>query len=224
MKITASVLGVLMAGALGGSALAENATGHWFGKLTAPGGVELTILAHIKAGPAGALEGYAESPDQVLTAIPMSEIEATNETLAFATPGVNAAFAGKWDPAAKGWVGALTQNGAEMPLTLVRGAPPPRPMVAGLDGDWSGVIQAPQGDLRIKLHVKTDADGTLALFESPDQSPIQLVATVAHTGAAMTVELKGIGGFDGQLSADGKTAEGLWRQGGGSLPLTLKRK
>jgi hypothetical protein len=46
---------------------------------------------------------------------------------------------------------------------------------------------------------------------------------LTHDGATMTVELKGIGGFDGQLSADGRTADGMWRQGGGSLPLVLRR-
>jgi len=223
MKIATAGLAALLAGSIAGSALAEDAVGHWVGKVTSPIGVELTFAAHIKASPSGGLEGYAESPDQVLTPLPMTGVKATDRTLTFATPGAKAVFTGAWDTAAKGWVGVLKQNDVEMPLTLVRGVPPPRPVVAGLDGDWSGVLAAPQGDLRIKLHVKTEADGTQALFESPDQSPMQLVAFLTHTDDGVTVTLRGVGGFFGKLSADGKLMEGEWRQGGGKLPLTLKR-
>ena len=51
------------------SALAEDAVGDWIGKVKAPGGVELTIAAHIKKTTTG-YEGYAESPDQTVTASP----------------------------------------------------------------------------------------------------------------------------------------------------------
>lgn len=204
-------------------AVAEDAAGHWIGKITSPIGVELTITAHIKAAVGGGYEGYAESPDQSLDPLPMTEVTATPDALAFAVPSVTATFAGRWDPAAKGWVGVLKQNAVEMPLTLVRGAAPPRPVVAGLDGDWAGVIAAPQGELRIRLHVKTGPDGTLALLESPDQTPMKLVAFLTHQGEAVSVTLRGIGGFFGTLSADGAVIQGEWRQGGGALPLTLKR-
>jgi uncharacterized protein len=217
------ILGALAASLVAGSAFAEDAVGDWIGKVKAPTGDELTIAAHIKKAAGGGYEGFAESPDQVTTPIPMADIAATPDTLAFATPAVNARFAGKWDPAARGWVGTLTQGAIEMPLTLSRGTVPPRPVVAGLDGDWAGVISVPQGDLRLLLHVKTDAGGTLALFESPDQSPIKVVAVLTHEGDAVTITLMGIGGFDGKLSADGTSLEGHWRQMGGSIPLTLKK-
>ena len=71
--------------------------------------------------------------------------------------------------------------------------------------------------------MKTGADGTLALFESPDQSPMKLVAFLTHEGDAVKVELKGVGGFEGKLSPDGKTLDGQWKQMGGSLPLTMKK-
>ncbi len=223
--MTIRVLGLVtaMSAVLGGPALAEDAVGNWFGKVSSPVGVDLTITAHINRNPAGGLEGFAESPDQMLAPLPMTEVRATPDSLTFATPSAKAVFTGKWDPAAKGWVGVLRQNDVDMPLTLVRGAPPPRPVVAGLDGDWSGVIEAPQGDLRIKLHVKTEADGTLALFESPDQSPMQLVAFLTRQDDGVTVTLRGIGGFFGKLSADGKALDGEWRQGGGALPLVLRK-
>ena len=95
--------------------------------------------------------------------------------------------------------------------------------MTGLDGEWTGVLAVPQGDLRVVLKVKTDANGTLAMFSSPDQGPGSMAAAITHVGDAVTFELKGLGGFDGKLSADGKTIDGNWRQGGGSLPLTMKK-
>ena len=217
------LLGIAIATLLPAPALAEDVIGDWIGKVRVPAGVELTIATHIRNGAGGVLEGYAESPDQTVTSLPMTEIAATADTLAFAVPMVKGTYKGTWDPAAKAWVGTFTQAGFDMPLSLARGLPEKRPVVAGLDGDWSGVIAAPQGDLRILLHVKTDADGTLALFESPDQSPMKMVAFLTHEGDGVRVELRGIGGFEGRLSPDGRTLDGQWTQMGGALPLTLKK-
>ena len=224
MKIKASPLAILMTIALAGSARAEDAAGHWIGSVKTPIGVELTIVAHLKPATGGGLEGYAESPDQMLTPLSLSDVKATPDSLGFAINQVKATFAGKWDSRAKGWVGVMDQNGFQMPLTLKRGVAPPRPVVAGLDGHWAGMIASPQGDLRILVHVKADRDGTLALLESPDQTPTQMVAFLTHQNDAVSATLRGIGGFFGKLSPDGKALEGEWRQGGAATPLTLKKK
>jgi hypothetical protein len=217
------VLALVCAAALSGPAVAEDAAGDWIGKVKIPSGEALTIAAHIRRDPSGALMGVAESPDQIVTPIPIADIAAAPDSLGFAIPGVGAAFKGRWDPAARGWVGVLVQGSVEMPLTLVRGVAPPRPVVAGLDGDWSGVLAAPTGDLRLRLSVRTDAEGTLALFQSLDQSPQQIVAHLTRTGDAVKFELRGVGGFEGRLSPDRKTLDGNWNQMGGSAPLTLKK-
>lgn len=220
-KIT--ILTALLAAALPPAASAEDAVGDWVGKVAVPAGVELTIATHIRTGAGGALEGYAESPDQTTAQLPMTDIAATADTLAFAVPVVKGSFKGKWDPGAKAWVGTLSQAGFDMPLSLTRGLPAKRAVVAGLDGEWAGVLEAPQGDLRLLLSVKTDANGTLALFQSPDQSPMKMVAFLTHEGDAVKVELRGVGGFEGKLSPDGKSLDGQWKQMGGSLPLTMKK-
>jgi hypothetical protein len=219
-KIT--ILSALLAAALPAAAFAEDAVGDWVGKVS-PQGVDLTIATHIKKDADGKLSGVAESPDQTTTSLPMADIVATPDTLSFAVPMVRATYAGKWDPAAKAWVGTMTQSGFDMPLSLARGLPPKRPVVAGLDGEWAGVLAAPQGDLRLMLSVKTDATGTLALFASPDQTPQKMVAFLTHEGDVVKAELRGVGGFEGKLSPDGKTLEGQWKQMGGSLPLTMKK-
>ncbi|WP_293675951.1 hypothetical protein [uncultured Phenylobacterium sp.] len=216
------VLASLMAAGLSTAAQAQDATGDWIGTVKTPG-AELTVTLHVKTGANGALEGHAGSPDQTPDPLPMTDVAVKDGTLSFAVPVVQATYAPKWDPAARAWTGTLTQAGYDMPLTLTRGKVGPRPTVAGLDGQWAGVLAAPQGDLRIVITVKTGAGGTSAMFASPDQSPDQMAAAPTRQGDAVVFELKGIGQFDGKLSPDGQTLEGLWRQGGGSLPLTLKK-
>ena len=199
-----------MTSAFTGPALAEDATGHWIGAVRTPIGVELTIAAHLKPAADGGLEGYAESPDQGLTPLPLSDVMATPESLAFTIAQVKATFAGKWDTGARGWVGVMDQNGFQMPLTLKRGVAPPRPVVAGLDGDWAGTIASPQGDLRLLVHVKTDKDGTLALLESPDQTPTRMVAFLTHQNDTVSVTLRGIGGGFCKPDGGGQAVGGGW--------------
>ena len=62
MQIKTLGLAAAMSAVLGGPALAEDAVGHWFGKVTTPVGVDLTITAHINKAATGGLEGYAETP------------------------------------------------------------------------------------------------------------------------------------------------------------------
>jgi len=50
------------------------------------------------------------------------------------------------------------------------------------------------------------------------------VAFLTHQNDSVSVTLRGVGGFFGKLSADGKVMEGEWRQGGSATPLTLKSK
>ncbi|HET6971445.1 MAG TPA: hypothetical protein VFH92_09995 [Phenylobacterium sp.] len=222
LRIPGLALG-LAAALLPVMAFAQEVAGDWIGKVTVPTGDQLTVTFHFEAAADGAWQGYAGSPDQATTTLPVSEIKAAGDTLSFATPAVGATYAGKWDPAAKAWVGTLTQRATPMPLTLTHGLPPPRPVVAGLDGHWAGVLETPQGDLHLLLDVTTDAKGTLALFQSPDQTSARMVATLTHQGDAVTVELKGVGLFSAKLSPDGSTLDGSWKQGGGSLPLQLKK-
>lgn len=220
--LLAAALAAPMAGIGGPAAMAQDATGDWIGTVKTPG-AELTITLHVKAGANGALEGVAGSPDQTPTPLPMSDIAVKDGTLTFAVPVVQGTYTAKWDAAKSAWVGTLSQAGYDMPLSLAHGTIGPRPTVAGLDGEWTGVLETPQGDLRLVIKVTTDANGTLAMFSSPDQSPQAMAAAVAHAGDTVSFQLKGLGGFDGKLSADGKTIDGNWRQGGGSLPLTMKR-
>src|SRR6476619_1675891 len=135
-------LTALLALGLATPAMAQEVLGDWVGTVKTPG-AELTITMHVENGPGGVLQGVAGSPDQTPTPLPMSDIVMKDGTLTFAVPVVGGTYKGTWDAAAKGWNGTLTQQGFDMPLSMTHGKVGPRPTVAGLDGNWAGVLQVP---------------------------------------------------------------------------------
>ncbi len=94
------------------------------------------------------------------------------------------------------------------------------------DGHWQGAIQVPSQPLEIDVDIESDVDGSL----SGDISiPVQglsdrdLAELVVEDGQ-IRFKLPGIPGdpsFEGQLSADGQTIAGAFRQGGAELAFEL---
>jgi len=100
-------------------------------------------------------------------------------------------------------------------------ADPPSPA-----GIWEGTLQAGPIKLRLVLRVQQDAGKPpKATLDSPDQGALGIkVDTVEIKDGTLTAESKLIGGkFAGKLDGAGTTAAGEWSQGGGKLPLTLKK-
>lgn len=93
-----------------------------------------------------------------------------------------------------------------------------------LDGAWQGTLQAGKS-LRVVIRVTTAGDGLRATLFSIDQTAQGIPATaVTFRSPAVSVTFAGMGAsFEGEISADGNSLAGTWRQGGGSLPLTLAR-
>lgn len=95
----------------------------------------------------------------------------------------------------------------------------------GLAGTWQGAIN--QGkELRLVIVVSSAAAGVLsATLHSIDQGGQAIVASsVALEGSAVRISVGAIGGaYEGQLSPDSNSISGTWSQGGGKMPLNLKR-
>ena len=91
-------------------------------------------------------------------------------------------------------------------------------------GQWQGTLHATKQDLRTVIKVFKGDNGTLkADFFSIDQgaTPIH-VTTFVRDGSSIKFTINMIGGsYEGKLSADGKTINGSWSQGGSPLPLDL---
>ena len=119
-------------------AAAQEAVGDWAGILEVSESVSLSLVVHIKRDDAGVLTGTMDSPSQGAVGLPLAEIAASEERLAFTVPVVGGAYAGNWDGGSKSWKGEWSQGGGRLPLELV--VPPPP-----LPADWS-----PPADDRIE--------------------------------------------------------------------------
>lgn len=105
------------------------------------------------------------------------------------------------------------------------GPPIPSPAVQGLDGNWEGGIETPEGPLTGVFHIVTTGDKTTTLMDSPMQGVNGIPAIASRTGADIVIEVPIVqGSFTGQLSADGAQISGTWHQGPMNLPLTVQRK
>ena len=112
------------------------------------------------------------------------------------------------------------------------GAVPAHPFVYPLlpgvevEGTWLGTITVPGTELRVVFHITRDSNGTLtATLDSPDQGVSGIpVGSVVVTGDSLRMDVPAVGGFyEGAISEDGRTIDGTWSQGGGSVPLVLER-
>ncbi|HEY2357135.1 MAG TPA: alpha/beta fold hydrolase [Phenylobacterium sp.] len=214
------VSAVLMAMLLAGAARAQDAAGDWHGAIHLPSG-DHRLAVEITGKP-GTYAGRILSPEVNDTFAPLDEVRVEDGQLSFTLPSIHAAYEARWDPAAQAWVGQWTQ-GAVFPVTLEKGKLTPRPVVAGMDGDWAGAVTSGAGTkLRIVLHIHTSPSGTIVLMDSPDQLAYGIpIFPLTRDGQKVAFELKvARASYEGQLSADGKTLSGTWTQGT-PTPLSL---
>ena len=130
--------------------------------------------------------------------------------------------------------GTLIAPNAELPVAFVKKGDAKvvlavmSPAVSKeLEGDWAGVIETPQGTLNLIVHFKNQPDKTvLATMDSPDQSAKDLkLNDIVQKELAVEFKLRMVnGGFKGTLNKEGTEMTGEWSQGGGSVPLKLKKK
>jgi fermentation-respiration switch protein FrsA (DUF1100 family) len=100
------------------------------------------------------------------------------------------------------------------------------PPEMGAAGHWAGTLSVPGAELRLVFHIERDEDSVLSgTLDSPDQGAYGLrLSTVTEEAGAVVFAIASLGGrYTGQLSADSRTIDGQWAQGGGSFPLDLER-
>lgn len=91
-------------------------------------------------------------------------------------------------------------------------------------GDWQGTLEAGKS-LRTIVRIAKADKGWTAKFYSIDQTPQPIPVsstTVDGSTVKFTVDIVG-GSYEGTLSADGNSINGMWSQGGKPLTLTLVR-
>jgi fermentation-respiration switch protein FrsA (DUF1100 family) len=190
---------------------APDPVGDWHGALQTPQGT-ITLGITVSRAPDGSLKAAVENADQGPgNWVPMSSIAVKDGSLTFAVASVGASFKGAWVPAEQSWNGIFNQ-GADMQLKLVKGPPPARPVVAGLDGTWNGTITRNAATLRLILHISTTPQGTLILLDSPDQLANSVpVQSLTRDGQKVSFKLVVNGAsYAGTLSADNMHIAGIW--------------
>ena len=111
-------------------------------------------------------------------------------------------------------------------LTISPAVAQPRPLADRVVGNWEGALAVSALSLRLAFTVQKDPAGALAgILTSIDQGGTQFPFTVSLPGDSLVrFEVAAIGGaFAGKPSADGDSLDGAWSQGGGTLPLKLRR-
>ena len=96
----------------------------------------------------------------------------------------------------------------------------------GIEGDWNGVLDLGQAQLRLVFHIASK-DGKLgATLDSPDQNAKGIpVETVEFADGKLRIFVKvAQGTYDGNANADVSEIDGKWSQAGNTWPLKLSRK
>jgi len=116
---------------------------------------------------------------------------------------------------------------APMPAPAPGPAPSPAPEMQQLSvaGDWQGTLAAGPVQLRLILHIKAAADGSLSgNLDSVDQGALGLpVSGIAVKDLSFGFNVDIVhGSYAGTVSRDGSGIEGTWTQGM-PMPLNFKR-
>ena len=211
----------MAAAAHGGGIASDPAMGDWIGALKSP---DLRIALHMRPAASGGDQATLDSPDQGAFDLPIASMTSQDGKLALDLPNLKASYAAHWDAGSGRWVGTWTQLGKTWELDLARGSYPPLPKIAGLDGEWTGKLQAGAG-LRLNIRVFTDGHGTRGSLDSPDQGSFGIpLSSISRDGGHVGFALKLINmTIEGDLSADGQTINATFTQNGASLPITLTR-
>ena len=211
------------------AARAQAVEGDWEGTLKA-GAAEFRLALHVKKDDKGSLQATFDSADQGATGIPVTSISFRDGSLKFTLDAAQASYEGKLDASRNVIGGNWSQGGASLPLEFGRPKPraeakPRTPKPSDIDGDWEGALDAGGQTLRIAFHITSFEDGMSAKFDSLDQKLMGIpVTTIQRDSTKLKIELRQFGAtFAGTIDKELKTINGEWSQGGGSLPLILKR-
>jgi hypothetical protein len=217
---------------------APDIRGYWKGEIDAAPDLKLVAGLNIGRLADGSFRATLDLPEQGARNVPASSVQATNGGAVIQWQGFLSEFQGKLSQDGQALSGTWAQRGRTNAIAFSRISAPVQllptnlsfdPDAANADdprGEWKGVLQIPQGKLRLIFRIGRTPEGTFAgTLLSPDQGGAELPSSSASFSApALKMEWKAIRGkFEGTLSKDGKTLEGQWEQFGGGLPLKLER-
>ncbi len=98
-------------------ALAEDATGHWKGRIAN----SLDVYLEFGKAPQGQWEGTISVPQQGAK-FKVEQLAVSEEQIGFRLVALNAGYSARWSESEKAWVGSWSQGGQTVPLKLERAA------------------------------------------------------------------------------------------------------
>lgn len=231
---------MLFAGSSLSASTAQNqptASGHWEGAVEVQG-TALEIVVDVARDAKGMWKGAISIPSQNLKDYPLSNLKVDGASLSFEMAGAQGlpTFKGKLAADGKTIVGELSQAGQTFPFKLDRKGEASMSAIAtqtasinvsaDAEGIWQGTLDAGGTTLRLILKIAKKADGSFtAVLDSPDQANNDMpINVLTATADSLTFEMKYIGAsYQGKFNKERTEVTGNWHQGGGALPLTLKR-
>jgi hypothetical protein len=207
--------------------------GHWEGTVQLPDR-ELKIVLDLDKDDKGAWTGTFASPTQNASGLPLADIKLDGKSLKFRLAvGSNAPDFDCTLESASAMTCTLNGPGGSIsaPFKRTGEAKVEKPKSSAavskaLEGNWEGSLDTPNGTLRLVVHFQNQPDNTVkASIDSLDQNAMGLPLTdVIQKESAVEFQLRiAGGGFKGTMNKEGTQLVGDWTQGGGSLPLTLKK-
>ena len=193
--------------------------GSWIAPLKSLAGAPIRLAVSIDPA-AGEAERrvVVDSPDQGFWSLALTEVQLTEDSLAFSVPTLGARFSGRWESAKDELSGSLELSTGRLPLVFLRGRQgdlPPRPVpssppqlyqereveFAGGAGRLTGTLTVPRGDgphpaaLLLGVAFPDDRNGTLGRH----QFYRTLADALTRAGlAVLRFDDRGVGGSAGQ--------------------------
>ncbi len=181
----------------------------------------LHLKLHLTVSPDGAIGGTLDSPDQGAFGLACDTFKLDGPALSFNVPSVHGSWKGSVSSDNATLNGTWSQ-GAAMPLNFTRDTD----KQSAVDGTWLGTLHAGAISLRVQVNVHSDAVGNEhCTLDSLDQHATGIpCAKVILKANDFSFEVPDVhGSYSGKLSADNKTLNGTWTQGG-PIELTMTRQ
>jgi hypothetical protein len=214
--------------------------GYWQGTLK-PDKTSIRVMLKIAERADGTFRVTGDSPDQGGSDIEATAVTYHRPTVKIEFGGIGGYYEGTVDGSDQVITGNWMQGGKPLPLTLERATPDAeQAQTAALEaqkdysytspndlpGHWQGTLDVKNAGikLRLALNIAKMPDGKFSCtMISLDQGGSEIPASmIQYVPPNVRLEWPTIGGsFNGKLE-NGKLS-GVWRQGGGALPLVLER-
>jgi hypothetical protein len=105
--------------------------------------------------------------------------------------------------------------------------PQAQTITIGLEGDWDAKLQAGEAVIHLVLHLAKASDGSVkATIDSLDQGVYGIeVTSYSQKNLTLRFTVSSVSAsFEGRISTDHRTIDGVWTQGSASLPLGFHRQ